>query len=65
VLGDHQDAVVTGAWLRDTAANSRDERAAFAAGELAAEEREAARVARDAWPAAWRAASRKQLRHWL
>jgi CHAD domain-containing protein len=65
VLGEHQDAVVTGAWLRDTAANSRDERAAFAAGELAAEEREAARVGRDAWPAAWQSASRKQLRTWL
>ncbi len=65
VLGEHQDAVVAGAWLRDTAASSRDERAAFAAGQLAALEREAAQVVRDAWPAAWRAASRKQLRHWL
>ncbi len=65
VLGEHQDAVVAAGWLRDTAANSRDERAAFAAGELAALEREAGRAARDAWPATWRSVSRKHLRHWL
>lgn len=60
VLGEHQDAVVAGAWLRDAATGPW----AFVAGELAALEAEAARDARSAWPAAWKALSKKRLRFW-
>jgi CHAD domain-containing protein len=61
VLGEHQDAVVAGAWLRDAAASGGD---AFVAGELAAIESQAAARARAGWPAAWKALSRKRLRFW-
>jgi CHAD domain-containing protein len=62
VLGEHQDAVVAGAWLRTTGRALPDPRAAFAAGELAALERVAAGAARDAWPEAWAGANRPRLR---
>jgi CHAD domain-containing protein len=62
VLGEHQDAVVAGAWLREAAAGSPGH--AFVSGQLAAIEAEAARAAREAWPAAWKALSRKKLRFW-
>jgi len=65
VLGEHQDAVIAGRWLRDTAARGVDERAAFAAGELAAAERLTEATTRDAFPAVWRDASRKSRRRWL
>jgi CHAD domain-containing protein len=61
VLGEHQDAVVAGAWLREAARDSPD---AFAAGQLVAIEAEAGRAARAAWPAAWKGLSRKKLRFW-
>jgi CHAD domain-containing protein len=61
VLGEHQDAVFAGEWLRTHASGP----AAFVAGELVAMEREAARVARERWPEAWKRASRKQLRRWM
>ncbi|HJS25667.1 MAG TPA: CYTH and CHAD domain-containing protein [Actinomycetota bacterium] len=60
VLGEHQDAVVAGAWLHE----ARSSEQAFVAGELAALEAEAAAAARAAWPAAWKALSRKRLRFW-
>jgi len=60
VLGEHQDAVVAFAWLREAA----DDQHAFVAGQLAALEIQAAREAREAWPAAWKALSRKRLRFW-
>ena len=62
VLGEHQDAVVAGAWLREAAAATP--RLAFVAGELAALESAAAREARASWPDAWKAVSRKRLRFW-
>jgi CHAD domain-containing protein len=62
VLGEHQDAVVAGAWLRRAAATTPD--VAFVAGELVALEASAARSAREKWPAAWRTLSRKKLRFW-
>jgi len=65
VLGEHQDAVVAGAWLRSTALGLHDPAAVYAAGELAAAERAAAEAARSEWPRVWRAASRAQLRRWL
>ncbi|MFM8305214.1 MAG: CHAD domain-containing protein [Actinomycetota bacterium] len=63
VLGEHQDAVVAGLWLRATALTLDDPAAVYAAGELGAAERSAADAARRAWPAAWRAAAR-QSRRW-
>lgn len=60
VLGDHQDAVIAGAWLRQ----ARTGEHAFVAGQLAALEAETASAARDGWPAAWKALSRKRLRFW-
>lgn len=61
-LGEHQDAVVASQWLREAATASPSR--AFVAGQLAYIEAEDARAARDAWPATWRALSRKKLRFW-
>jgi CHAD domain-containing protein len=61
VLGEHQDAVVAGAWLREAARSGSD---AFVAGELAAAESQAARASRGAVPSAWKALSKKRLRFW-
>lgn len=61
VLGEHQDAVVAGAWLREAARSGGD---AFVAGELAAIEAQAAATSREAVPAAWKDLSRKRLRFW-
>jgi CHAD domain-containing protein len=64
VLGDHQDAVVGEAWLREAAsASTRD--VALVAGMLIAAERAAAATTRDSWRTVWEAADRKQLRAWL
>jgi CHAD domain-containing protein len=60
-LGEHQDAVVAAAWLRESAGSGAQ---AFAAGQLVAVEAAAARDARAAWPDAWKALSRKKLRFW-
>jgi CHAD domain-containing protein len=62
VLGEHQDAVVAGAWLRETAAAEPD--LAFVAGQLDAFEVLAAQEARRRWPEAWNQLSRKKLRFW-
>jgi CHAD domain-containing protein len=62
VLGHHQDAVVAGAWLRETA--DAEPGLAFVAGQLDALEALAADDARRAWPKAWRELSRKKLRFW-
>jgi CHAD domain-containing protein len=64
ILGQHQDAVVLEAWLREAARRGRS-RLAFTAGVLAAAERRAGRVARAAWPDAWHALSRKRLQFWM
>lgn len=61
-LGEHQDAVVAASWLREAATGSPSR--AFVAGQLATIEAEDARAAREAWPSAWRALSRKKLRFW-
>jgi CHAD domain-containing protein len=60
VLGEHQDAVVAGEWLRENSAG-----AGFVAGELAATEHFAAVTAREQWPAVWKRAKRKKLRRWM
>jgi CHAD domain-containing protein len=61
VLGEHQDAVVAGGWLREAARSGGN---AFVAGELAAVEAQAAAATREAVPAAWKELSRKRLRFW-
>jgi CHAD domain-containing protein len=61
VLGEHQDAVVAGAWLREAATGPGD---AFVAGQLVAMEARAAAESRERWQAAWKALSRKRLRFW-
>jgi CHAD domain-containing protein len=61
VLGEHQDAVVAGGWLREAADSGGD---AFVAGQLAAAEAQAAASSREAMPAAWKELSRKRLRFW-
>lgn len=64
VLGDHQDAVVAAAWLRErvAAGNPAD---AYAAGMLAGLLRADALAATAALPRAWHRASRRELRAWL
>ncbi|HET9724280.1 MAG TPA: CHAD domain-containing protein [Actinomycetota bacterium] len=62
VLGEHQDAVVGAAWLRDAARSGA--RRAFVAGQLATLERFAAAAARDRWPDVWKRLARKRLRFW-
>ncbi len=62
VLGEHQDAVVAGAWLRETAA--AEPALAFVAGQIDAFEVLAAQEARRRWPEAWNQLSRKKLRFW-
>ena len=64
VLGDHQDAVVGEAWLREAAEGARRD-VALVAGELIAAERASAAETRDQWRKVWKAANRKQLRAWL
>lgn len=53
-LGEHQDAVVAWARLRD-AAKAAEAGEAFVAGQLAGLELEARQRARDGWPKAWKA----------
>jgi CHAD domain-containing protein len=64
VLGDHHDAVVGEAWLREAAGAARRD-VALVAGELIAAERASAAASRDAWRQVWDAANRKKLRAWL
>jgi CHAD domain-containing protein len=54
ILGEHNDAVVAGSWLRTWAAARRSGDAAFAAGTLAGIERAAARDARERWRRSWK-----------
>jgi CHAD domain-containing protein len=54
VLGELNDAVVAERWLRDYAAHTRSGPGAFASGELAGLERQAAHRARSQWPKAWK-----------
>jgi alpha/beta superfamily hydrolase len=63
VLGEHQDAVVTQAWLQAQAGAAAD--LAFVAGELAAIELARRRRAEAGWLDAWKAASRKEDWAWL
>ncbi len=56
ILGEHNDAVVAGSWLRTWAAGRRSGDAAFAAGMLAGIERAAADDARRRWRKVWKRA---------
>lgn len=62
-LGDHQDTMVAEAWLRTAAATTP--RGAVAAGELILLQRWQRDRRRERLPAAWKAASAKDLRSWL
>lgn len=65
VLGDHQDACVTEAWLRQAApeAGSTDE--AMVIGQLIGLQRAEAEAKRAAWPEVWARAADPSLRAWL
>ncbi len=66
MLGEHQDAVVAGEWLRaHVPTGEHAARAAFVAGHLAAWEDAAAQASREEWPAAWKRARRTSLRRWM
>ncbi|HMG26365.1 MAG TPA: CYTH and CHAD domain-containing protein [Acidimicrobiia bacterium] len=64
VLGEHQDAVVAEAWLREVASAAIG-REVFVAGQLASLERLEIDRTRKAWGEVWQAASKKKLRQWL
>ena len=77
VLGEHQDAVIAGQWLREHASgdgargasegenSGRSVAVAFVAGQLAMLEQAAAEASRELWPGAWRAARARRLRRWM
>jgi CHAD domain-containing protein len=66
VLGEHQDAVIAGEWLRKHAADGGGSvERAFVAGELVSLEAAAAEASRAEWPAVWKRARAKHLREWL
>ena len=64
ILGDHHDAVVAQAWLREAAANAPG-RSALAAGLLIAAERQEADRAKAQWEASWAYLDSKKLRAWF
>jgi CHAD domain-containing protein len=64
VLGDHHDAFVAEAWLRE-AAGGADIGQVLVAGELIALQRLEATELERKWRGVWEKASRKQLRRWL
>jgi CHAD domain-containing protein len=64
VLGDHQDACVLRAWLRDAAVDL-EPGAALAAGQLLAMASARADDRRAAWSKAWAHANKGRLRTWL
>ena len=63
VLGEHQDAVMATAWLREQAAGTTS-RVAFTAGVLSGLEARAKDAARQAWPSAWDRLNDRRLRFW-
>jgi CHAD domain-containing protein len=65
VLGEHHDAVVAAAWLRDHAGQGVPAMQAFAAGQLWGIENDAAAQARSRWARAWKQARRPKLRRWM
>ncbi len=63
VLGNHQDAVMTIAWLREQARGATP-RVAFTAGRLAGFDAVAREEARREWPEAWAKLRRSRSRFW-
>jgi CHAD domain-containing protein len=63
VLGDHQDASVAERTIRELAKGAPSE-AAFAAGMVAERQRERRRVARAAYPRAWKAVRKRGRAAW-
>lgn len=64
LIGEHQDAVIAQAWLREHA-HGEPQAAAFAAGVLSAQLRLDADAVRGAIPQTWAEASARKLRRWL
>jgi CHAD domain-containing protein/uncharacterized protein YjbK len=64
VLGEHQDAAVAEAWLREAAGEASPEQA-MAAGLLISRQRALADASVDEWRGAWDAASTKKVAGWL
>jgi CHAD domain-containing protein len=62
VLGDHQDAVVAGAWLRAAAKRTDDLQEVFVAGVLTGMIRAVEHDTRAAWPRAWKQVRKARLR---
>ena len=66
LLGEHQDAAVAAeTWLGIANADPDDHMLAVTAGRLYERERAAVRVARTAFPPAWRTASKRRLTQWM
>jgi CHAD domain-containing protein len=65
VLGDHQDACVTEAWLRQAGPKTRSTKEAMLIGQLIGLQRAEAAAKRAAWPDVWARASDPALRAWL
>lgn len=66
LLGEHQDAAVAAdTWLAIANADPDDHALAVTAGRLYERERAAVRSVRAAFPAVWRAASRRRLTEWM
>jgi CHAD domain-containing protein len=64
-LGEHQDSVLTRERLRDLARHTSSTEAAFLYGRLHALEEAGASESQRHFDAAWQAAGRKRLHHWL
>jgi len=65
VLGDHQDACVMEAWLRQAVPKTRSTREAMLIGQLIGLQRAEAHAKRAAWSEVWARASDPALRTWL
>jgi CHAD domain-containing protein len=66
LLGEHQDAAVAAdTWLAIASSDPDDFVLAVTAGRLYERERASIQAARAAFPAAWRAASRRRLTEWI
>ena len=65
VLGDHQDACVMEAWLRQAGPKARSTNEAMLIGQLIGLQRAEAQTKRAEWPEVWKRASDKALRGWL
>ena len=64
MLGDHHDAVVAAAWLREAAHDTGDADVAFVAGVIAAGFAADRRRLRSEWKTAWRRADRRNRYHY-